>query len=146
MNTAKSHSARTLAILVVVLLLGAMAVAAQQAELIARGKVTYRIYCQNCHGDAGRGDGRVAQWLSVKPTDLTQITRKSNGTFPFDRIYRVIDGREEVAVHGMRDMPIWGQLFVETSGNEDQVRGKILQLIRYLESIQETDGQPAAGH
>jgi mono/diheme cytochrome c family protein len=141
MNTAKSHPARSLAVLVVVLLVGAMAVAAQQVELVARGKVTYRIYCQNCHGDSAHGDGRVAQWLTIKPADLTQITKKNQGTFPFDRIYRVIDGREEVAAHGMRDMPIWGQLFMETSGNEDEVRGKVLQLIHFLQSIQETGGQ-----
>jgi mono/diheme cytochrome c family protein len=146
MKTSQPHSTRLLAVLLVVLLVGAMAVAAQQAELIARGKVTYRIYCQNCHGDTAKGDGRVAQWLTVKPTDLTLITKANEGTFPFDRVYRIIDGREEVAGHGLRDMPIWGQLFLETSGNEDHVRGKILQLIEYLKSIQETDGQAAASH
>jgi mono/diheme cytochrome c family protein len=146
MKTPRSLTVRTLAVLFVVVLAGAMALAAQQAELIARGKVTYRIYCQNCHGDAAHGDGRVAQWLTVKPTDLTQLTKKNDGAFPFDRVYRVIDGREEVAAHGMRDMPIWGQLFIETSGSEDQVRGKILQLIHFLQSIQEKDGQAVAGH
>ena len=139
MKPSKSLSSRSLGFLVVVILLGAVAVAAQQAEMIARGKVTYRIYCQNCHGDAAKGDGRVAQWLTVKPADLTRITKANKGTFPFDRIYRVIDGREEVAGHGMRDMPIWGQVFIETSGSEDQVRGKILQLIEFLKSIQEAD-------
>lgn len=146
MKILRAHPARTLAVLLVVALVGAMAVAAQEAELIARGKVTFRIYCQNCHGDAARGDGRVAQWLTVKPTDLTQLTKTNKGTFPFDRVYRVIDGREEVAAHGTRDMPIWGQLFIETSGSEDQVRGKILQLIHFLQSIQEADGQAAPGH
>ena len=114
----------------------------QQQELIARGRITYRIYCRNCHGDVGKGDGKLVDILRVKPTDLTQITRKNDGEFPFDRVYRIIDGREEVASHG--DMPIWGAAFQESTGNEDETRGKILQLIEFLKSIQEGAAKQAA--
>jgi mono/diheme cytochrome c family protein len=114
----------------------------QQQELIARGKVTYRVYCRNCHGDLGKGDGKLVDILRVKPADLTQITRKNDGDFPFDRIYRIIDGREEVASHG--DMPIWGKAFQESTGNEDETRGKILQLIEFLKSIQDGATKQAA--
>jgi hypothetical protein len=78
--------------------------------------------------------------LTVKPADLTQLNKSNNGTFPFWRVYRVIDGREEIRGHGTRDMPIWGQVFflqADTSPvAQSQVRGRILELIYYLEAIQ----------
>jgi len=48
---------------------------------------------------------------TTRPTDLTQIRKTHGGQFPFWRVYRVIDGREDVRGHGMRDMPIWGQRY-----------------------------------
>lgn len=118
------------------------AAADQQTELIARGKITYRVYCRNCHGDVGKGDGKLVDILRVKPTDLTQISKKNDGTFPFDRVYKIIDGRQEIVSHG--DMPLWGQAFQESTGNEDETRGKILQLIEFLKSIQDGGTKQAA--
>ena len=37
------------------------------------GKASYKIYCMNCHGVSGKGDGYLADSLKVKPTDLTAI-------------------------------------------------------------------------
>jgi hypothetical protein len=78
--------------------------------------------------------------LTVKPADLTQISKRSNGTFPFWKTYRVIDGREEIKGHGNRDMPIWGAEFrSESTSNptaQTQVRGRILELVYYLQSLQ----------
>ena len=45
--------------------------------------MTYAIYCANCHGAEARGDGHLAALLTVKPTDLTRLTKK-DGTFPDD--------------------------------------------------------------
>jgi hypothetical protein len=80
----------------------------------------------------------MAELLRItRPADLTQIRKKNGGQFPFWRMYRVIDGREEVSGHGARDMPIWGGQFrIMQGGNEDAVRGRIWQLIYYLQSIQ----------
>jgi hypothetical protein len=68
------------------------------------------------------------------------LSKKNNGTFPFWRVYGVIDGREEVKGHGTREMPIWGQEFRMQAGSsamaQSQVRGRILELVYYLESIQ----------
>jgi len=114
----------------------------QQTELIARGRVTYRVYCRNCHGDVGKGDGKLVEILRSTPADLTQISKKNDGTFPFDRVYKIIDGRQEVVSHG--DMPLWGQAFQESTGNEDETRGKILQLIEFLKSIQDGGTKQAA--
>ena len=79
--------------------------------------------------------------LTVRPTDLTQLSKKHNGQFPFWQVYRIIDGREEVKGHGTRDMPIWGEVFRQPEGDKrvDETRaiGRILALVHYLQSIQE---------
>jgi mono/diheme cytochrome c family protein len=113
---------------------------AQQEEVAKAGRPAYEQYCAVCHGREGKGDGGAASVLTVKPADLTQLSKKNNGTFPFWRVYGVIDGREEVKGHGTREMPIWGQEFRMQAGSsamaQSQVRGRILELVYYLESIQ----------
>jgi len=42
----------------------------------AMGRMTFSTYCQGCHGPEGHADGPVAPLLSVKLTDLGQITAK----------------------------------------------------------------------
>lgn len=116
---------------------------AQEDEIVAGGKGKYMKYCANCHGNAAKGDGPLAQMLQVKPADLTQLSKQNEGRFPFWRVYRMIDGREEVRGHGARDMPLWGFIFQVEEGakqapyQEDLVRGRIWQLVYFLESIQE---------
>jgi len=125
--------------LLATLLLAAEERPAPDEESVARGRFLYRVYCLNCHGEAGLGDGVSAPLLKIEPSDLTRLARRNEGEFPFDRIYRVIDGREEVRGHGSRRMPIWGLSFQELDidmNQEDEVRGKILNVIDYLQSIQ----------
>ena len=114
---------------------------AQQEELVAAGEIPFQRHCATCHGLNGKGDGVVASTLTVQPADLTQLSKKNNGEFPFWHVYRTIDGRERVRGHGTREMPIWGAEFrAETGGGtpaaEAYVRGRILELVFYLQSIQ----------
>ena len=115
---------------------------AQEDEIIAGGKAKYQQYCASCHGAAGKGDGAMAALLVIKPADLTQLRKKNQGEFPFWQVYRTIDGRETVRGHGTREMPLWGIMFqIEEGANgshaqEDLVRGRIWQLVYYLESMQ----------
>lgn len=120
-------------------------VAAQDEESIARGRITYRVYCHNCHGDEAKGDGRLASLLKVKPADLTRIARANHGSFPVDKVTRIIDGREEVLAHGDREMPVWGQVFMDKTGSKDDVQAKIAQLVQFLKSIQEKAPAAKAG-
>jgi mono/diheme cytochrome c family protein len=117
------------------------------AFLVAKGRVTYRVYCINCHGAKGKGDGTLAELLTVKPTDLTLLTKEGKGVFPADRVMSSIDGREQIRGHGMKEMPVWGDVF-QTSGAEppsedetaeQRANRKIRELVLYLDSIQETD-------
>jgi mono/diheme cytochrome c family protein len=113
---------------------------AQEQEVAAAGKPAYEQNCAVCHGREGKGDGPAMNLLTVKPSDLTQISKRNNGTFPFWKTYRVIDGREDIKGHGNRDMPIWGAEFRSETATgsmaETQARGRILELVYYLQSIQ----------
>jgi mono/diheme cytochrome c family protein len=116
---------------------------AQLAEIVERGRKEYLGYCASCHGEGGKGDGPMAQHLLSKPADLTSISKRNNGEFPFWPMYRIVDGRAEVRLHGPRNMPVWGNRFRVEQGTEgpgawiDLARGRIWQLVVYLESIQE---------
>ncbi len=119
-------------------------VAAQAYDPIARGGELYRSACATCHGVDGKGAGPVARYLETKPTDLTTMARRNNGTFPFYRAFQIIDGREDVAQHGPRDMLIWGNMLRFEAGDrygpmmtETYVRGRIYELVSYLDSIQQ---------
>ena len=116
---------------------------AQEKEIVARGKLEYQGYCAVCHGENGKGDGIMARYLLIKPADLTLLSKKNHGEFPFWRTYWTIDGRQEVKGHGSRVMPIWGDRFRSEQGAEgpaawiDLARGRIWQLVVFLQSIQE---------
>ncbi len=108
------------------------------------GSLLFGIYCVNCHGESGRGDGPTAEVLTVKPTDLTRIRQRNAGRFPHEAIHRVIDGRDTAPGHGRGRMPIWGLGFQQLDSEMDQeaeVRTRILALIEYLESIQAPSGE-----
>ena len=116
---------------------------AQQEDIVAVGHQEFRHACAVCHGLGGKGESVMTtlNLLTVRPTDLTQLSKKHQGQFPFWQMYRIIDGREEVKGHGTRDMPIWGEVFRQPHGSkrveETAVIGRILALVYYLQSIQE---------
>ncbi len=131
-----------LAILVGALISTATWARPQETEVIAGGELEYQNHCAICHGVDGKGHGIMAKFLTISPSDLTQIAKKNAGKFSFWQVYRVIDGREEVSGHGTREMPIWGARFqTEAKGNDPgsraQAAGRILSLVFYLQHIQE---------
>jgi hypothetical protein len=107
------------------------------------GIIEYEISCMPCHGIDGRGDGPRAKTLKAFPADLTQIAKRNNGEFPYKTVADIIDGRAAVAVHGPREMPVWGDRYRasaetnETAAWIDQrVRAQIAALTKYLETLQ----------
>jgi mono/diheme cytochrome c family protein len=110
----------------------------------AIGSKEYRVACLNCHGAGGKGDGPMAELLKKKPSDLTMLAKNNEGEYPFLRVYQTIDGRVVVPGHGDRAMPIWGKRYHEEDyeryrtdfGAEDVVRGRILQLVYYVQTLQ----------
>ena len=114
---------------------------AQEMAVIAGGELEYQSHCAICHGVDASGNGIMSKYLSLKPANLTQLSKKYGGTFPFWQIYRTIDGREEVRGHGISQMPVWGPRFRAESGGNDpgakaQAAGRILSLVFYLQHLQ----------
>ena len=114
-------------------------VMAQHAETM--GRQFFERYCSACHGMDGKGHGPVASALRTPPADLTQIAKRRGGEFPMAEIAAYIDGRTKVQAHGSRDMPVWGERFSEQVGGgslgEEVVRGNLLILTQYLQSLQQ---------
>ena len=101
------------------------------------GSSLFRAHCASCHGTDARGNGPVAGQLRHMPSDLTQYTRRNGGIFPSERVYRIIDGRD-VAAHGDREMPVWGEAFRMMPGSSPAaVKARIEAIVRYLQGIQE---------
>ncbi len=123
------------------MLLALASVSAVTAEPRGPSKAAYMRYCSACHGENGKGEGVVSQYLRPKPSDLTQIAKANHGDFPFNRMIRIIDGRETVRAHGDADMPVWGDIFRAEDGMslnaETRARGKALQITEYVSSLQE---------
>lgn len=112
------------------------------------GRQLYERFCASCHGGTGFGDGPVADSLDVIVPDLTRMYQRNGGSFPEERVRRIIDGRQVYPVHGSRFMPVWGQaLWVEAGATPEaaaEVQGMVDRLVGYLRSIQQGgagDGQ-----
>jgi mono/diheme cytochrome c family protein len=117
-----------------------------QESITEHGRVEYQTACSQCHGDDARGNGPLADLLQIETPDLTKLTERAGGTFPFRNTLMLIDGRD-VRAHG-GDMPLWGERFTALAylDNPDAgapdtpdlvARGRLLSLVTYLESIQE---------
>lgn len=141
MIQAKSGVARVALLIGGLLWLWAGNSSAQQQEVATAGKSVYNKNCAVCHGREAKGDGGAISVLTIKPADLTQIAKRNDGEFPFWKVYGIIDGRNDINAHGTREMPIWGEEFRLQAGSstmaESEVRGRILELVYYLQSIQE---------
>ena len=103
----------------------------------AKGKITYGRYCVACHGPEGKGDGSLAGDLRVPVPDLTLLASRNGGTFPAERVSRIIAGGEVAHGHGTNDMPAWGDAFKKTKGTDEAtVQAAIRNLAEYLHSLQ----------
>lgn len=119
------------------------------AEERSLGQILYEANCAACHGDTGKGDGEFGKLWAMPVARLDTLSKENGGVFPFERTYKVIDGRLKVKGHGERMTPIWGDVFTlhaiqeygpffgEFYANEHIVRGRILALIEYLHELQE---------
>jgi mono/diheme cytochrome c family protein len=102
------------------------------------GAYAYRAHCASCHGAAGKGDGPLADGLRYHPADLTRIAQRHGGSFPAEKMVRIVDGRDPLKGHGGPDMPVWGDAFKNADTNYDDrvVREKIRSIVEYLRTIQ----------
>jgi mono/diheme cytochrome c family protein len=121
-----------------VIVLAATALVASAARTPPKGgvegRVLYGRYCASCHGVAADGRGPVASVLTRSPTDLRRLGDRDRGPLDAARVARWIDGREEIAAHGTREMPVWGDRF---HAPEHGIDPRIRAIVAYLETLQE---------
>jgi mono/diheme cytochrome c family protein len=123
---------------------------ASDQQSIGRGRQLYVRYCAACHGTDADGRGPVAEDLKASPPDLRYLGERYGMPLPMGTIMRFIDGRQDVAAHGPRDMPVWGRRFYDAwtaheSGEED-LDTQIREIVLYLNVIQQVPRPAASPH
>lgn len=107
---------------------------------VERGAALFYANCAACHGVHAEGDGPARRALTVPVPDLTTIALRHDG-FPAESLRAVIDGRREMAAHGSRSMPVWGEEFSLAAGADDaaadEAAARIEALLAWLESVQD---------
>lgn len=48
----------------------------EDEDAIARGAELYKHHCAQCHGPSGKGDGKLAEALKIKPANLQKLNPK----------------------------------------------------------------------
>ena len=101
------------------------------------GAPLFQACCASCHGTDGKGSGLAAVVLTTKVPDLTRLAEVNGGTFPYDRVQRIISGDQPgTPAHGSREMPLWGPIFKRIAWDQDLHRLCIYNLTKYVESLQ----------
>lgn len=117
--------------------------AADVSNGLISGEADFKMYCASCHGETGKGDGPKSFGLSSKLPDLTTLTARY-GQFPRDQLARLVDGRDPIAGHGSREMPVWGMWFKEEAadglggaqGDDSSVARRVENLLDYIATLQ----------
>ncbi len=107
------------------------------------GKADYEQYCAMCHGSDGKGNGYFLQTVPMNPPppDLTLLSRKNGGAFPFDDVVETIDGRKNIPSHERIQMPFLGTTLQKpgqefTPESDAEVKKRIEAMARYVKSLQ----------
>lgn len=117
--------------------------AAAGAQEMEYGQAEFLNSCAVCHGEYGKGDGPLADEIVKRPADLTKLSEKNGGEFPYYKVFATIDGRFQVPGHGERDMPVWGRQFLDEDavtygpiGGEMVTQERIHRLTEYIQTLQ----------
>ena len=121
-------------------ILAASIICAGASVSVAQESIGEREFMKNCavcHGANGAGNA-----------DLTTISARNGGQFPFQAVYDTIANVESNRAHGTSEMPVWGDRFnMEIITQEGEfgtgtsgipaARTRILELVFYLGTIQQ---------
>jgi mono/diheme cytochrome c family protein len=107
-------------------------------NFVPTGKEMFKQYCAACHGLNAKGHGPARAALKVPAADLTTLTKRHGGEFPYDLVTNVLRFGPGVAAHGSSDMPTWGGIFQYMDNyNQAAVQKRIKNLCDFLVSLQE---------
>jgi mono/diheme cytochrome c family protein len=89
----------------------AIAPSAALAADLAKGKETFKMFCETCHGASGKGDGPGAAGLQPPPRDFTKGEFKfdadKNGKAGEDADLKLVIKKGPGAFGGAAFMPAW---------------------------------------
>ena len=132
-------------VLLVCILLPAIFLSAAQKPndmtLVGRNTVdgakTFHYRCAVCHGADGRGHGPDSVVLRHQVADLTLISQRNGGKFPYRRVKAIIEGKETgLFSGGDREMPNWEPIFHEVESDQDWGEVRLDAITKHIESIQ----------
>lgn len=102
------------------------------------GAKIFQYHCAVCHGTDGRGHGPDAVVLKHPVPDVTLISQRSDGKFPYQRVKKIIEGEQAgLLSQGDREMPIWGPIFHQVESDQDWGEVRLDAITRHVESIQQ---------
>jgi mono/diheme cytochrome c family protein len=103
-----------------------------------KGDALFATHCAACHGREGEGGGPVASVMNVPTPNLRSLAKRNGGVFPKEAVAAYIDGRKQVAAHGDRVMPVWGDLLqnVGDKNGEADARARINALVGFIAQLQ----------
>ncbi|MCU0952793.1 MAG: cytochrome c [Burkholderiaceae bacterium] len=133
------HSVLTTCALAACVLLLLVPVPSAQAQPQADpGSREYAAHCAECHGPTGVGDGPRARDSKLPVPDLTRLAQRAGGSFPTERVRRVIDGRDDIKGHAGRSMPAWGLRYARAQPGEGEaaVTQRLDALLGHLRGLQ----------
>ena len=106
-------------------------------NFVPSGKEMFKQYCAACHGLDAKGHGPARAALKIPAADLTTLSKRHGGEFPYDLVTNVLRFGPGVAAHGSSDMPTWGGIFQYMDNyNQAAVQKRIKNLCDYLASLQ----------
>ena len=106
------------------------------ANYVPSGGQIFKQYCAACHGVDAKGNGPVRRSLRLPAPDLTTLTKRHGGKFPYAYVTGVLRFAPGVPSHGSGSMPMWGPLF-EYYYNKNSAQQRIQNVSDYLASLQE---------
>ena len=131
---------------IVLLTTGSAVFAQDDIGTTSIGKMEFQKNCAACHGEGGKGDGPLIEFLKQTPPDLTLLSKKNDGVYPQEKVYEWIRDPKRIRAHGTEEMPIWGDRYSreiielygpDYAGPGSSVRQRILELVFYIGTIQQ---------
>lgn len=107
-------------------------------KYVPPGDLMFKQYCAACHGADAKGYGPARAAIKIPAADLTTLTKRHGGKFPYEYVTGVLRFGPGVPSHGSVDMPTWGPIFEYLdNNNEAAVQQRIKNLCDYLVTLQE---------
>jgi len=102
------------------------------------GAKIFQYHCAACHGGDGRGHGPASASLKHSVPDLTRISQRNGGKFPYKQVRAIVEGkRTGIVAHGDGEMPVWGPIFHQVEADQDWGEVRLDAITKHMQSIQQ---------